>query len=314
MTGRGGAVSLALGLAGADCLAAASASATGKSTRRAIGQALGQVVRSTAGRLRPGRGARSAVLAPPEEEEEEDTAAAGSAGALVVAAAGGSGSSLSDRASLSPSRSAANSSHLRGYATVPHGFTPAASSRPRSVAELAQASTDDEARPVTQPALRDEKTAASAPAREHSGGDATVVDSGDSSSAGAKLHTPLRAEKASGGLGVALASLTPVALFSRAVSSFSLRHRGGAPSHITEAANSLVAASDSSSIPPTATAPASSATAGRGAGRPLIVPMGGDFADTEPTFVQVDGEGYKVFALRRLELSFCARALMVTFK
>jgi len=37
------------------------------------------------------------------------------------------------------------------------------------------------------------------------------------------------------------------------------------------------------------------------------------YADTEPVFIQVDGEGYKVFALRELRLTFKARANLVSF-
>ena len=46
---------------------------------------------------------------------------------------------------------------------------------------------------------------------------------------------------------------------------------------------------------------------------PIRVPMGGVFADSDPIFLQVDGEGYKVFALRSLEIKFRARARLVTF-
>jgi hypothetical protein len=45
----------------------------------------------------------------------------------------------------------------------------------------------------------------------------------------------------------------------------------------------------------------------------VVVPMGGVFADTEPIFLQVDGEAYKVYALRRLEIRFKARARLVSF-
>jgi hypothetical protein len=41
--------------------------------------------------------------------------------------------------------------------------------------------------------------------------------------------------------------------------------------------------------------------------------MGGRLADTEPTYLQVDGEAYKVYGLRRLELRWRGRARMVAF-
>jgi hypothetical protein len=42
--------------------------------------------------------------------------------------------------------------------------------------------------------------------------------------------------------------------------------------------------------------------------------QGRAFADSEPVFVQVDGEAYKVFGLRSVALHFKARARMVSFR
>lgn len=43
------------------------------------------------------------------------------------------------------------------------------------------------------------------------------------------------------------------------------------------------------------------------------VPMGGVYADSDPLFLQIDGEGYKVYALRSLDIRWRARARLVTF-
>ncbi|RYG57467.1 hypothetical protein EON66_00335 [archaeon] len=51
---------------------------------------------------------------------------------------------------------------------------------------------------------------------------------------------------------------------------------------------------------------------GDGSGTPLVVPQGGLYADTEPTFVQVDGESYKVFGLRSLDIAYKAKARLVS--
>jgi hypothetical protein len=47
-------------------------------------------------------------------------------------------------------------------------------------------------------------------------------------------------------------------------------------------------------------------------GDPSHVLQGGSFSDTEPIFLQVDGEGYKIFALRQVSLTFRARANLVS--
>jgi hypothetical protein len=44
-----------------------------------------------------------------------------------------------------------------------------------------------------------------------------------------------------------------------------------------------------------------------------VVPMGGALGDTDPLYVQVDGEAYKVYGLRRLELRWRGRARLVAF-
>lgn len=41
--------------------------------------------------------------------------------------------------------------------------------------------------------------------------------------------------------------------------------------------------------------------------------QGRAFADTEPVFIQIDGEGYKVYGLRSVSVAFKTKARMVTF-
>jgi hypothetical protein len=315
---------------------AARSATTRVSTRKAIGAALGQVVRSTASRLRPARGVRSAVLAPPEEREDDD------GGGGEAESVGGASSSSASSSSMAAQITSASSGpdlvlspaslrppHLRGYATVPHGFTPVVTVRQRPAAPAQVSTGNGFVAPIeldaaahaavttisTSSGLVSEgdrsagtESMESGHARNEGKGSEHRPAASAASAAVEQPRTPPRPRQAAAAASVAaaLSSLTPSALFSR-VSAFALRHRGG-PSPSEDVPGARVA-------PGAASTPASRGSdRPRGAGSLLVVPMGGEFADTEPTFVQVDGEGYKVFALRRLELAFCARALMVTFK
>lgn len=323
------------------------------STRRAIRAALGQVVRSTAGRLRPQHSLRSAVLAPPEEEEEDDHESEVKGGAAGYASAAAQELQPPSQAPRRPSP------HLKGYATVPLGsITPSVGggrsqsrhrrdpgSRPQPPEEpstdapSASHPSGDAHEPFSaqQSALELAPGGSSDPASHSEGGTAArarspsplplpVVSGGElpvQPLGPAAPESPPRApplsKSTSNGSGVVALLSTPTAFISRAVSSFVLRHRGGTHAPSDDATGGHEIAADAS-VPGSAPLTRGGlelltpGAHGVGRGALLIVPMGGDFADTEPTFVQVDGEGYKVFALRRLELSFFARALMVSFK
>lgn len=279
------------------------------STTRAIGAALGQVVRSTTDRLRPARSTRSAVLAPPEEDDDDDeyVAAVEPAGNARIVA-GASDLSLSSAApASSSSTSSRRSHHLKGYATVPQGFISPSAGKTFSQ-RFDRVPSERSPRSQEAPLVPNEVSQARSVSSSSSDAIAQPNEQRglEKSSDNPAPESPPRPSQASSVARSVAALLTPSALFSR-VSSLALRHRGNAAANpLTETAASSLTTGASEPLAPAAH------NVGRGA--LLVVPMGGEFGDTEPAFVQVDGEGYKVFALRRLELAFTARALMVTFK
>ena len=270
------------------------------STRRAIGAALGHVVRSTAGRLRPMRGTKSAVLAPPEEEDLEEDDDMSTTHSHVAATSGNESLALQ-----SSSLSSKRPHHLKGYGTVPLGsITPSiGQSQSRRLELDASLKNREPAEHICASNPRETSLSSDVPCSEQGENKATPLDV-QGAPESLSPPRPAKSERES-----SMASLlTPSALFSRF---FVLRHRGptiNQPHVDTSHAlgvNGVASGNGMGLLTPGAH--------GVGRGALLVVPMGGEFGDTEPTFVQVDGEGYKVFALRRLELSFCTRARMVTF-